>query len=182
LGWKVFDNRTYRPTRLSEATVRTLLDAAVQAPSAMNAQPWSFAIVQDVERLRQYSERAKEMLRSAASADSKAQRYAERFAAPGFNIFYDASTLIVVCVDVPSPYTDADCWLAAQNLMLAARAKGLGSCPIGLAVSVLNTPEAKRELGIAPGGRAVAPIIIGVPSAESPPVPRNPPRISVWIR
>jgi hypothetical protein len=45
----------------------------------------------------------------------------------------------------------ADCWLAPENLMLAACAKGLGACVIGLAVSALSTPEWKAELKIPDG-------------------------------
>ena len=52
---------------------------------------------------------------------------------------------------------EADCWLAAENLMLAATAKGLGTCCIGFAVGILNTEEVKRELGIPEDGAAVAP-------------------------
>lgn len=42
----------------------------------------------------------------------------------------------------------ADCWLAAENLMLSACALGLGTCCIGSAIPALNSPEAKSELGI----------------------------------
>ena len=113
--------------------------------------------------------------------DPKTSRYATILEAPEFNIFYDAGTLIVIGADHAGTYTDADCWLAAQNLMLAARAMGLGTCPIGFAVGVLNTPEVKRELGLAPEGRAVAPIIVGVPAADPPAVPRSAPRVVCWL-
>jgi nitroreductase len=101
--------RAYAPTRVDEATIRLLLDAAVQAPSAMNAQPWAFAVVQDVARLVRYSDRAKAMLLERAAADPKASRYRDLLASEGFNIFYDAGTLIVIGVERAGPYTDADC-------------------------------------------------------------------------
>jgi nitroreductase len=74
----------------------------------------------------------------------------------------------------------ADCWLAAENLMLAAYGLGLGTCCIGFAVPVLNTPEVKTELGIPPEASAVAPIIVGVAREKPVPVSRKPPEILCW--
>lgn len=174
--------RKYEPTRVDDVTIGAVLEMAVQAPSAMNRQPWGFTVVQDLARLRRYSDQAKLLLLATMPADAKAERYAAMLADPAFNIFYDASTLIVVSVDAPDPYSDPDCWLAVQNLLLAAHTRGLGTCCVGLAVAVLNTPEIKRELGVAPDGRVVAPIILGVPGVQPPPVPRRPPRLLAWLR
>jgi len=174
--------RSYEPTTVDDTTIRALLESAVQAPSAMNRQPWGFSVVQDTARLRHYSDLAKQMLLAATTGDPKAARYAAILSDPEFNIFYDATTLVAVSVDAPDAYADADCWLAAQNLLLAARARGLGTCCIGFAVGVLNTPEIKRELGVAPGGRVVAPIIIGLPRGSTPSVSRAPPRVLSWLR
>jgi nitroreductase len=174
--------RAYAATPIDEATLRALLEDAVHAPSAMNAQPWAFAVVQDRSTLRRWSDRAKAMLLAASGGDPKTSRYAVMLGSTDFNIFYDAGTLVVIGVDHVGPYTDADCWLAAANLMLSARARGLGTCPIGFAAGVLNSPDVKRELGFASEGRAVAPIIVGVPSADPPVVARNAPRITTWMR
>lgn len=171
--------RAYDPTPIDSDTVHELLAAAVQAPSAMNCQPWGFSIVQDRARLRRYSDRAKALLLGAL--DPKSTRYAELLANPEFNIFYDAGTLVAVSVDAPGSYAEADCWLAAQNLNLAAHARGLGTCCIGFAVGVLNLPEIKQELGVASGGRVIAPIIVGEPRGTTPIVPRRPPRVLAWL-
>jgi nitroreductase len=173
--------RAYSPRTVEESVIRSLLTAAVQAPSAMNGQPWAFAIIQEVGRLKRYSDRAKAMLLDA-SPDSKTRRYDAMLRDDRFNIFYDATTLIVICAAERGPYTEADCWLAAQNLMLAAADSGLGTCPIGFAVPVLNTAEVKTELHIPESGAAVAPIIVGYPSATPPAVARNAPRIVSWCR
>lgn len=89
-----------------------------------------------------------------------------QFANPEFCVFYDAGTLIVICAKPMGPFAVADCWLAAENLMLAACAMGLGTCCIGSAVPALNTVDAKAELGIPLDVTAVAPIIVGVPSGS----------------
>ena len=168
--------------------MRELLEATVHAPTAMHREPWGFAIVQDRATLKRYSDRAKEMLREPSAAvgwGSSGQLHGEHPAMlddPVFNIFYDAGTLIAICLRQEGPFAQADCWLAAQNLMLAATAKGLGSCCIGFAVRVLNTPEAKRELGVPAEGVVVAPIIVGYARGEIPGVPRKAPQILAWIK
>jgi nitroreductase len=172
--------RAYLPRVVDEATVRALLNAAVQAPSAINEQLWIFAVVQDTRQLARWSDRAKRMLLDQGSADPKTHRYNPRLVEPNFNVFYDSSTLVVIGSRQRGTYTDADCWLAAENLMLAACEAGLGSCPIGLSVPLLNSPDVKEELRFPPSAVAVAPIILGYPSAPAPAVPRAEPQILSW--
>jgi nitroreductase len=172
--------RSYISDTLSESVIRGLLDAAVQAPTAMHLEPWMFLVIQDRALLQRLSDRAKVIAREElklASGD-----HLGLLASPSFNIFYDASTLIVICGKPLGPFVTADCWLAAENLMLAACAQGLGSCCIGFAVPVLNTPECKQDLGIPADVTAIAPIIVGTPRGPTPPVPRKPPEIVRWVR
>lgn len=182
--------RAFQGERLDEFTVRRLLDAAVQAPTAVHAEPWAFVIVQDSLVLRRLSDRAKsialeavaehhELLKAPGAAPSK--DVSGLLASVDFNIFYNAGTLIVICARPLGPFVTADCWLAAENLMLAACAMGLGTCCIGLSVPVLNTPEVKEELGIPPDVVAIAPIIVGIPEGPVARVPRRSPEILRWI-
>jgi nitroreductase len=60
--------------------------------------------------------------------------------------------------------------------MLAAAARGLGTCWIGLGTNVRN-PEIRREIGIPEDCRIVAPIIIGYPKSIPEPSERNKPKI-----
>jgi nitroreductase len=184
--------RSYQPKPLDDATVKTLLDAAVQAPTAMHTEPWAFAVVQDRKVLRRFSESAKALLADEAirhrqllhapGLSRSEEHLARMLADPAFNIFYDAGTLIVICARPKGAFVTADCWLAAENLMLAAYGLGLGSCVIGFAVPLLNTPEVKRELQIPADVLAVAPIIVGVPAGATPAVPRKAPEILSWVR
>jgi nitroreductase len=103
-----------------------------------------------------------------------------QFASPDFNIFYNANTLIVICGKSTARFAAADCWLAAENLMLAACAVGLGTCIIGSAVSALNNPELKIEFGIPRNMTAIAPIIVGKPDAPAKPSARKAPQILSW--
>ncbi len=181
--------RAYSREQPRDETLRTLLEAAVHAPTAMHAEPWAFAIVQDRERLKRYSDRAKSMMLAGTHEQldlfpgrPASQDLTAMLADPGFNIFYDAGTLIVICRQSGGPFSEADCWLAAENLMLAAYAESLGTCCIGFAVQVLNEPDVMRELGIPEGVVPVVPIIVGIPRSEPAPVSRRPAKILGWIR
>ncbi|MGY3534468.1 nitroreductase family protein [Bradyrhizobium sp. USDA 4452] len=39
--------RSYAPDKLERATIEQLLEAAVQAPTALRAEPWVFVVIQD---------------------------------------------------------------------------------------------------------------------------------------
>ena len=54
--------RRFTPADVSDALLLQLLQAAVQAPSSLNLQPWSFAIFSGRKRLAAYSKRIKEHL------------------------------------------------------------------------------------------------------------------------
>lgn len=174
--------RSYTPEKIDQDTINNLLTAAVRAPTAMHEEPWVFLIVQDVNRLKQLSESAKTFFMQEAlhSRLHQGNHAFEPFLRPDFNVFYNANTLIVICADRTGPFAAADCWLAAENLMLAACAMGLGTCVIGSAISALNDSDIKAELGIPSEVIAIAPIIIGVPADDVPPTSRNAPRILAW--
>jgi nitroreductase len=174
--------RDYTPNKVDENSVRMLLEAAVHAPTAIHEEPWAFSIVQDKDLLTRLSDYAKELLNSGADPihSRGTSHLIDAFVAPGFNIFYNASTLIVICGKPVGAFVAADCWLAAQNLMLSAYSKGLGTCVIGLAVSALNKPQWKKELGIPKDMTVFVPIIVGVPACEGTPVSRKSPEILIW--
>jgi len=169
--------RSYTAEPLGETPIRALLDAAVCAPTAMHVEPWAFTIVQDRRLLDRLSERAKAMV--LESGDEHARSLVSM---PGFHVFYDASTLIVIGARAQNPFVVADCWLAAENLMLAAYAMGLGSCVIGFAVAALQLPAVKLELGLPAEVVPVAPIIVGVPRGETPTTTRRPPVVVSWSK
>jgi nitroreductase len=170
--------RDYADEAVDDATVELLVQAAVQAPSGMDLQPWSFIAVTDRRVLERWSQAAKTQLMAATP------HLAERFGPlvePGFNIFYNAPALMVICAATPDPMSLTDCCLAAQNFMLAACARGLGSCWIGFAQAWMDTPEGRAELSLPAGHVAAAPIIFGRPRAA----PDAPPRRAAplrWIR
>ncbi len=174
--------RSYASDRLDRETINGLLVAATRAPTAIHEEQWAFVVVQGRALLKQLSELARPPF-TAQHAPGQADQSEESFANfhdPNFDMFYDADTLIVICAKSTGRFVAADCWLAAENLMLAAYAMGLGTCVIGSAVGGLNSPQIKTELGIPVEFDVVAPVIVGVPNGETPITQRANPLILSW--
>lgn len=131
---------------VSSEDVERLLMAAIRAPSAGNRQPWHFYVVRDAE------------VRRALAA-----------AAYGQSFVSQAPLVIVVCADAEQSagrygqrgrelYALQDTAAAAEHILLAAVALGLGSCWVGAfdevqAARALNTPPRHRPVAILPIGK-----------------------------
>lgn len=177
----VFDAiRQRRATReflskpVEEDTVRQLLDAAVLAPSARNLQPWSFVVIQDPALLKRISDEANLDL-------AHDPHWRHGLPAGPFDIFYGAGTLVVICSEEQGFCPIGDCYLAGENLMLAACGLGLASCPIGFARDVLRREDWRRELHVPAGETPVLPIAVGYPAGIMPRTERARPKIRTWI-
>jgi nitroreductase len=169
--------RAYTARKVEPEVVRRLIDAAIQAPSAMNRQPWAFAVIQDERLLQRISDRSKQLVLAQIEPGMASSEHGGMLQDPAFNVFYDARTLIVVCASPGDWPPNEDCCLAAQNLMLAAHGMGLGTCPIGFARGALNEPAMKHELGIPGDHTVVLPIIVGYVREHPAPTPRRAARI-----
>jgi len=172
--------RAFTADPIDNKTLRALIDAAIQAPSAVNAQPWAFCVVRDKALLANISQLSKAHMVRNTPVGLVSHHFDQILQDPGFDIFYRAPALIVICTTSAIPWAVEDCALAAQNLMLAAYAAGLGTCWIGFAQGWLATPEGKAALGLPPSCMPIAPIIVGRPQSPPPPVPRKEPEIR-WI-
>lgn len=157
--------RAYRPEPVQRDLIEDLLSAAVQAPSPPTSgdTPWSLCVIEGVERLARYGARALEYARDHQPA-GRPWTWTER---PGFKVFWDAPALVLICAKAGNAETPFDCCRAGQNLMLAAHARGLGSCWVGAPLPWLRSPGVAEELGLPPGFDPVVAMALGY-AAESP--------------
>ncbi|HHF7365555.1 TPA: nitroreductase family protein [Legionella bozemanae] len=174
--------RNYLPKKVDSEIIHHLLDAAIHAPSALHEESRGFVVIQNKSLLDRISESAKllTMNEKKQNIDLQEEHVLQVVQQKEFNVFYNARTLIVIYSTFKGKFVSADCWLAAENLMLAALTYGLASCVIGFAVDALNLPEWKEELGIPKKMTAVAPIILGWPSGHTLPSAHKPPLILKW--
>lgn len=166
--------RSYKSEAVATDVLNAILEAAIWAPTAMHKEPWGFVIIQNKELLQTLSDRAKplfieELKRNDMNADI--------WAHADSNLFYDAGTLIIICGRTNSHLPAEDCWMAAENMMLAATAMNCGTCVIASALPAILLPDIKSTLGIPEDYTPVAPIIVGYPRAESAPSHRRAPLI-----
>ena len=132
--------RRLQPDPVPEADLRYLVEAATQAASGSNQQRWAFVVVTDAEQRRRIGEVYRELgerfisprLESGelAADEERVYRGALRLA-EGLG---EVPALVVVCMGGPHPVDPRTCstWYgsiypAIQNLMLAARSRGLGA-------------------------------------------------------
>ena len=163
--------RNYKEDSLSDEDIKFLIDCAKYAPSGMNMQPWSFLVIQNKEVINKLSESGKQALIPLAGQivnnPGNEAGFISFLKTKGTNLFYNSSLLVIILGNKKSITADWDCAMAAQNMMLAAHSRGIGSCWIGLALPALMDEKILQELGAPSGYKAVAPLIFGYPQGKT---------------
>ena len=172
--------RSFSERQVDAGRVRSLLVAAVQAPSVLNQQPWVFGVFHGRKRLQRISDRTKEFLVRTYPTTFELHSCSALYERPDYDIFHGATTLIVIYATRGRLNPNEDCCLAAENLMLAAYGMGMGTCPIGFARPWLDLFETKRELGVPEQYSAVFPVVVGYPTGVPLPMPREEPKVVSW--
>ena len=171
--------RAYDADPVDRTRIEGLIEAAIQAPSARDLEPWAFVVFEGRDRLRAFAEEVREFLLASPAALGDADLRA-KWSDSSFDVFYGAPVLLVICATSGESQAAEDCCLAAQNLMLAARASGLGTCPIGLARPWLARPSTREKLGLPAEHVPVFPLVLGRPAEQPGRRPRRPPSV-LWL-
>jgi nitroreductase len=169
--------RSFSAQQIEENELKTVLEAGIYAPSAMNTQNWFFTILQNPRVIDKVTQWIIEEARFVQ--DEKAQEIAST---PNAAIFRHAPTVIVVSGDAADPHSRDNCSCAGQNMMLACEALGLGSCWISYMSFLANRdklPQYLAELGIPAGYRPYFGLTIG---HKAGPEPESHPRRKGLVR
>lgn len=183
--------RKFREEPVDAEQIRELIDCARYAPSDTNSQTWEFIVVTNRDKIKAIEDMTWQQLHARAEAAeakglSKEGRLLTKSFGPYATAFSDAPAL-VVCLATPynSKFRERifdpialvpdEVWreegiksscLAAMNLMLAAHAMGLATCPMTGPV-LLAEPQLKEFLGIDETRQINMVIALGHP-AETP--------------
>lgn len=139
---------------ISQADLQEIIKAAQYAPSAHNKQPWEFLVLTDKEQMAQL-----------------------RHVQPWTSFAKEASAVILVCGNTDEAfsrhkedetwnYADIDCALAAENLLLAAHAKGIGACFCGAAPMPKVIAGLQEMFALPDNIRPLSIVILGYPKDE----------------
>lgn len=170
--------RNYTAEVVDHGVLDELVWAAAQAPvtPVSGERPWVFCAIEGRERLAVYGQRAKQYARDH-QPPGKPWTWPDR---PGFEVFWNAPLVVLICALRGNPETPWDCCRAGQNLMLAAHARGLGSCWVGAPMPWLKSEGVAEELKLPAGYDPVAAILIGHPAEQPPGQPKPQPGVT-WL-
>lgn len=162
--------RSYTTRPVDRELIAALIRDAAQAPPPFAGEtPWTFNVVQGVDRLADYGARAKQYARDQGPAGGGGA-WTER---DDFKVFWDAPAAVIISGPA------GDCCRAGQLLLLSAHARGLGACWVGAPLPWLQTAEAKAEIGIPPDLTPAAAICLGYAASVPEPRDRPEPRV-IW--
>jgi nitroreductase len=184
--------RRFRPDPIPDGILASILTAATQAPSGRNAQAWRFLVVRDPVPRRRIGDLYREAWaeysppgRLAAIADPRERRRVESAIHLSEHMGEEAPVLVLVCQprDARPPANEiaarmnartagASIYPAVQNLLLAARAYGIGGCLT--TIHLFREEQVKAALGIPADVDTYALIPLGYPLDNFGPVRRRP--------
>src|SRR6266849_5887004 len=179
--------RRLKPDPVPDELIRKILEAGIAAANGGNRQTWRFLVLKDravKERVQHFYKRAFDevvgprYLSSAPPPGVTPVRYLRQHAAVEYltDHFHEAPVWIVACLDTgtatPTRSSGASIYPAVQNMLLAARALGLGATLTTR--HLLHEKEAEAALGLPPGVHSYAIIPIGYPMGNFGPVGRGP--------
>lgn len=139
--------RKYQQKPVEDEKLNEILRAAMYAPSAMNKQPWRFVVckerktLDEIQKIHPYSS----MLKTAPCC-------------------------IVVCADTDMEYAQGsyiqDCAASVENLLLAAKYLGLGTCWLGIYPDVNRQDEFKKFFNMPKNIVPFCAVALGYPNEE----------------
>jgi coenzyme F420-0:L-glutamate ligase/coenzyme F420-1:gamma-L-glutamate ligase len=185
--------RHFKPGRLARPQIERMLQAACQAPSAHNRQPWRFVLLEPGERREKLAQAMAERFRLDLQQDGIDPREIEARIERGRDRLVLPPLVVILCLTMQAmdSYPDArrqaaERLMAGQSLalagghwLLAAQAEGLGAC--WLCAPLFASDVVRRVLGLPDDWEAQGMLIIGEPDESGRSRSRLPPdQVSLW--
>ena len=178
--------RRYLPVPVARSLVDALLEAAIAAPSAHNRQPWRFVVIEGGTSKATLARAMGERLRADRMQDGDAGGLIEADVKRSHARMTGAPVLIVVCLSMADMdrYPDTarasaehtmavqGAAMAAQNILLAAHAAGLGAC--WMCAPLFCAEVVSRALDLPSDWEPQAIVTLGFPAEAGKPYRRRP--------
>lgn len=183
--------RNFTDEIVSVEDIRDIIDCARYAPSDTNSQTWQFIAITNTAKIKEIEQMTWDQLHlRAQEAEQKGLNREARLLVKSFGPYATAfsnAPVLIICLATPYAskfrdkifdpiqFVDEAVWmeegiksscLASQNLMLAAHAKGLATCPMTGPV-LLAKEQLRAYLQIPPECQINMVISLGYPS-ETP--------------
>ncbi len=161
--------RRFETRQIEEEALQRILEAGLYAPSAGGRQGVIFAVCQDREVNQKLGKikRANSNFRMSTDSSFVSREQPSIVDDPKLtSSFYDAPTVITMFAPKNFLFSVEDCAVAAENMMLAADALGIGSCYIGQGWTAFADPygqEILKKWGIRTDYYAVMQLLLGYP-------------------
>jgi len=119
--------RDFTGKALTDEQIKSLVEAALAAPSGMNRQPWHVIVVSDKKLIEELDAEGMKILSNAEDKSAY-----ERFMDRGGKLLYNAPCMIIITAEKPQA-SAMDCGILTENVALAAHSLGLGNVIVGMA-------------------------------------------------
>ena len=153
--------RQFEDRPVPKELLDTIIECGIYAPSGKNMQTWRFTVLTDEKQIHQWKE-----LISSRAAEHKVR----------VSGFENPAALILISNDIRNKNGAQDSSCAAENIMLAANAYGLGSVWINALLTMCDDEEIRNQLkawGIPDRHQVWAMIALGYPKGEAKSPKRN---------
>ena len=161
--------RTFTEQEVPRELLEKLVQAGIQAPSGHNLQTWHFTVVRRKDVI--------EKIRETGAAVAKRQ-------GTGFYGFQNPTALILISNDRRNDCGIQDASCAAENILLAAHAMGLGGCWLNGLMRIADQPEIRElqaELEIPENHTVWAMVALGYPAAGNASAPARRTNVVSWV-
>ena len=180
--------RAWKTDPVPEELIWKVIEAGTKAPSGTNTQPWGFVVIQD-DAIRQAisdqlheglkgNEGLQQMLEQGSQSAYKTTRLMLKGAQRLFTNLASAPVFIIPClyqVSSPAPeglLSGSSIYGAVQNMLLAARALGLGT--VMTTFQMAAEQILREQCNLPDDATPVALIPMGYPDAKFGPTTRKP--------
>ena len=144
--------RKFKDTPITDDQIKTILEAAMSAPSAVAKDPWRFIVLRDRENMKTIASYL-----------------------PNGGFLANAGAGLIICGDIDEAHDNSlsymlqDCSAAVENILLAVSAIELGACWLGVHPREDRIRNIKNFCKLPENIIPLAAIAIGVPATSAEP-------------